>query len=80
MGEKEYCVYILTNSRRTVLYTGVTNNLERRIYEHKNKIGVYLPRNTMLMGWFIMRNLAILISPSSEKSKSKQAQDKVRWI
>jgi len=39
MENKQYCVYILTNSRHTVLYTGVTNNLERRILEHKGKIG-----------------------------------------
>ena len=30
-----YHVYILTNSKGT-LYTGVTNNLERRMYEHKH--------------------------------------------
>jgi putative endonuclease len=30
----KYCVYILTNKLRTVLYTGVTNNLEQRIIEH----------------------------------------------
>jgi len=39
MGKKEYCVYILTNSRHTVLYTGVTNDLQRRMSEHKDKIG-----------------------------------------
>ena len=33
-----YYVYILTNKTHSVLYTGVTNNLERRIYEHKNKL------------------------------------------
>ena len=33
-----YYVYILTNKTHTVLYTGVTGNIERRMYEHKNKI------------------------------------------
>jgi putative endonuclease len=31
---KEYYVYIVTNFNKTVLYTGVTNNLERRLNEH----------------------------------------------
>jgi len=33
-----YYVYILTNWSNNVLYTGVTNDLERRLYEHKNKM------------------------------------------
>lgn len=31
-------IYIMTNKRHTVLYTGVTSNLVNRIWEHKNKI------------------------------------------
>ncbi len=33
-----YFVYILTNKTNKVLYIGVTNNLVRRIFEHKNKL------------------------------------------
>ena len=33
-----YYVYILTNSTNKVLYTGITNNLERRLEEHKSKV------------------------------------------
>ncbi len=35
---KQYYVYILTNKHNKVLYIGVTNNLERRMFEHKNKM------------------------------------------
>ena len=35
---KNYYVYLLTNWNNNVLYVGVTNDLNRRIYEHKNKL------------------------------------------
>ena len=35
---KDYYVYILASGRNGTLYTGVTNNLIKRIYEHKNNL------------------------------------------
>jgi putative endonuclease len=39
VATKEYAIYIMTNTHNRVLYTGVTNNLKRRVYEHKSGIG-----------------------------------------
>jgi putative endonuclease len=36
--EKKGYIYILTNKNNTTLYVGVTSNLPKRIYEHKNKV------------------------------------------
>ncbi len=37
MSTRIYYVYIVTNKGNTVIYTGVTNNLKRRVFEHKTK-------------------------------------------
>jgi len=38
MSERSYFIYIMSNPIDTVLYIGVTNNLQRRVFEHKEKM------------------------------------------
>ncbi len=38
MLNKQYYIYILANKTNSVLYTGVTDNLIKRVYQHKNKL------------------------------------------
>jgi putative endonuclease len=39
MQEKQYFIYIMTTMTNTALYTGVTNDLQRRVLEHRSDIG-----------------------------------------
>ena len=36
--DKQFYVYIMTNKSHSVLYTGVTSNLKKRIYQHREKM------------------------------------------
>ena len=38
MNNKQFYVYIMTNKYNNVFYTGITNDLKRRIYEHKSRL------------------------------------------
>jgi len=35
---KQYCVYILASKKNGVLYVGVTSDLQKRVWEHKNNV------------------------------------------
>ena len=38
MQTKQYYVYIITNNYHAILYTGVTNDLVKRVYQHREKM------------------------------------------
>ena len=38
MRERQFFVYIMTNKHNSVLYTGITKDLKRRVYEHREKL------------------------------------------
>ncbi len=49
-------MYILTNFTNTTLYVGITNNLERRIWEHKNGINEGFTKRYNLRKASLLRN------------------------
>ncbi|MFA7421056.1 MAG: GIY-YIG nuclease family protein [Melioribacteraceae bacterium] len=55
--EKHY-VYIMSSKAR-VLYVGMTNNLPRRMYEHKNKMNIGLQQSITLTSSFTLKKLKI---------------------
>ncbi len=54
MNNRMFYVYIVTNYSNRVLYTGVTNDLYRRVYQHKNKLlkGFTHRYNCRKLVWF----------------------------
>jgi putative endonuclease len=71
----KYYVYIMTNKYNTVLYIGITNNLLRRVYEHKNKLieGFSSKYNCSKLVWFIeTQNIESAIIKEKQMKKWKR--------
>ena len=74
--ERHYYVYIATNRMNTVLYTGMTNNLERRMHEHKQKL---------IPGFTARYNVSKLVyyesfpTPAEAIAAEKKIKGWVRW-
>ena len=70
-------MYIFLFSKRNgTLYCGKTNNLERRMQEHKHKINDGLQQNIMLINLVIMKSLVMLYLQLSVKNKLKMLVEK----
>ena len=54
---KTYWVYMMQSANGRALYTGVTNNLDRRVREHKDGSGSVLHQNISATSWCIMKIL-----------------------
>ncbi|MFL5731478.1 MAG: GIY-YIG nuclease family protein [Cytophagaceae bacterium] len=70
MKDHQYFVYITTNPAKTVLYTGVTNDLERRMQEHYESQKA-LQGNSFVIDSFGLRHSTISMKRSIVKKRLK---------
>lgn len=70
---KSYFVYILSNKSNTTLYTGVTNNICHRIYEHRNG-----KRGSFTKKYNVNKLVYIELVENKEKSLKRELQIK-KW-
>ena len=77
----QYYVYILTNKSNRVLYIGVTNNLVRRIFEHKEKMvdGFTARYNIDKLVYYEVTN-DVKVAIEREKQLKKWARSKKDWL
>jgi putative endonuclease len=79
---KTYYVYILASQKNGTIYIGVTNNLERRLYEHKNHVvkGFTAKYNVTKLVWFEQTS-SVEAAIEKEKQLKKWARAwKIRLI
>lgn len=78
---KEYYVYIMTNRSKT-LYTGMTNDLKRRVHEHKEKLipGFTKKYNISKLVWFDSTNDVQAAIAYEKKIKGWLREKKVALI
>ena len=79
-----YCIYLLTNATRRVLYTGITNDLPTRLHQHIRSRGnppKPSPAATNAIYWCTLNTGPTLPppSPAKRKSSSGTGPKKMRW-
>ena len=79
---RQYYVYILTNKNNTVLYTGVTNNLAKRVYEHREKLadGFTKKYNVNKLVYYEVFDNAYLAISREKQIKGGSRQKKIDLI
>lgn len=79
---KQYWVYMMTNRNKTVIYTGVTNDLKRRVQEHKGKIGCSFTKryNITMLVYYESFNRIYDAMAAEKKIKSGSRAKKIALI
>ena len=79
---KQYYVYIIANKSDSVLYTGITSNIEKRMYEHKNKMldGFTKKYNVNKLVYFEEFNTSIEAISVEKKIKGWSRKKKIELI
>ena len=82
LDEKQGYVYILFNKRNGTLYTGVTSNLVKRIYEHKNKMveGFTCKYSVDKLGYYEIHSSIISAIEHEKKIKGGSRKKKLELI
>ncbi|MEO8140856.1 MAG: GIY-YIG nuclease family protein [Gemmatimonadota bacterium] len=70
---RPFYVYIMSNSHRTALYTGVTRGLQGRVWQHRmGQGGRFTERSTAAHAWSTMRSSRIRTMLSRERNRSRR--------
>jgi putative endonuclease len=82
MPERQYFVYIMTNKSNTSLYTGMTNDLYRRVYEHKQKLvdGYTSKHNINRLVYFEVGESVQSVIEREKQIKSWKRQKKIDLV
>ena len=77
---RKYYIYFMTNKYNTVLYVGVTNNLQQRVLQHKNRISNFTTRYnvTKVIYWEEFSDIRDAIAREKQiKSWSRERKERL---
>jgi len=82
MNTKQGYVYILFNNKNGTLYTGITSNLIKRVYEHKNKLanGFTSKYSIDKLGYYEVHNFITLAIEREKQIKGGSRKKKLELI
>lgn len=80
--DKQFYVYLMANKSNTVIYTGVTNNLKKRIFEHRNKLadGFTKKYNVNKLVYYEIYNTSYDAISREKQIKAGSRHDKIDLI